>query len=159
MHFHRPSGRLACFPRAPARLYGFKDTHCRLRRQSTPFEPFEPYEPFEPFLSQPFYTTRRRQAATTLGAQPRQPSRHRCVQRRSLASFFIICGEAATTTLRAKGPVKLKNPPAAGRSILRTFSFTTLLHNLPPTGGHNLRPGGPSTLRPKGRVKIFQKTC
>ena len=28
-----------------------------------------------------------------------------------------------TTTLGAKGPVKLKNPPAAGRSILRTFSL------------------------------------
>ena len=25
---------------------------------------------------------------------------------------LIICGEAATTTLGAKGPVKLKNPPA-----------------------------------------------
>ena len=38
-------------------------------------------------------------------------------------AFFIICGEAATTTLGAKGPVKLKNPPAhRGRSILRTFS-------------------------------------
>ena len=48
---------------------------------------------------QPFYTTR--------GA--------------SRAPFFIICGGAATTTLGAKGPVKLKNPPAAGRSILRTF--------------------------------------
>ena len=33
-------------------------------------------------------------------------------------AFFIICGEAATTTLGAKGPVKLKNPPAhrAGQS-------------------------------------------
>ena len=27
-------------------------------------------------------------------------------------------------------PVKLKNPPANGRSILRTFLFITLLHNL-----------------------------
>jgi len=32
---------------------------------------------------QPFYTTCRRQAATTLGAQPRQPSHRRCVQWRS----------------------------------------------------------------------------
>ena len=137
MHFHRPSGRLACFPRAPARLYGFKDTHCRLRRQSTPFEPFKPYEPFEPFLSQPFYTTR--------GA--------------SRAPLFIICGEAATTTLGAKGPVKLKNPPVAGRSILRTFSFTTLLHNPPPAGGHNPRGAAPSTLTPqvcpKAKPRLF----
>ena len=38
--------------------------------------------------------------------------------RRSRAPFFIICGGAATTTLGAKGPVKLKNPPAhrAGQS-------------------------------------------
>ena len=47
------------------------------------------------------------------------------------AGFFKICGEAATTTLGPEGSVKLKNPPAEGRSILRTFPFcTTLLHNL-----------------------------
>jgi len=35
----------------------------------------------------------------------------------------LIAQEGDTTTLGAKGPVKLKNPPAAkGRSILRTFS-------------------------------------
>ena len=34
---------------------------------------------------------------------------------------FKNCGEAATTTLGAKGPVKLKNPWAEGPSILRTF--------------------------------------
>ena len=50
-----------------------------------------------------------------------------------------------TTTLGAKGPVKLKNPPAAGRSILRTFPFTTFLHNPPPSGGHNPRGEAPST--------------
>ena len=49
--------------------------------------------------TQPFYTTR--------GA--------------SRAPFLKICGEAATTTLGAKGPVKLKNPWAEGPSILRTF--------------------------------------
>ena len=32
--------------------------------------------------------------------------------RRQPRPFFIICGGAATTTLGAKGPVKLKNPPA-----------------------------------------------
>ena len=48
---------------------------------------------------QPFYTTCRRQAATTLGAQPRQPSHRRCVQRASRAPFYKICGEAATTPL------------------------------------------------------------
>ena len=35
--------------------------------------------------------------------------------------FFLICGGAATTTLGAEGPVKLKNPWAKGPSILRTF--------------------------------------
>ena len=48
-----------------------------------------------------------------------------------------------------RSPVKLKNPPAAGRSILRTFSFTTRLHNLLPAGGHNPRGAAPSTLTPK----------
>ena len=34
------------------------------------------------------------------------------------------CPKGDTTTLGAKGPVKLKNPPARkGRSILRTFSL------------------------------------
>ena len=58
-----------------------------------------------------------------------------------------------TTTLGAKGPVKPKNPWAEGPSILRTFPFTTLLHNPPPKGGHNPRAGGPSTLTPAGRVQ------
>ena len=40
----------------------------------------QPYEPSEPFSSQPFYTTCRRQAATTLGPEARQPSHRRCVQ-------------------------------------------------------------------------------
>ena len=40
------------------------------------------------------------------------------------APLFLICGEAATTTLGPQGPVKLTNPPARkGRSILRTFSL------------------------------------
>ena len=34
-----------------------------------------------------------------------------------------------TANLGAKGPVKLTNPWAEGPSILRTFPFTTLLHN------------------------------
>ena len=39
---------------------------------------------------------------------------------------FKNCGEAATTTLGPQGPVKLKNPWAAGRSILRTFPLNPL---------------------------------
>ena len=40
------------------------------------------------------------------------------------ADFILIAREGDTTTLGAKGPVKLKNPPARkGRSILRTFSL------------------------------------
>ena len=42
------------------------------------------------------------------------------------ADFISIAAERQSATLGAKGPVKLKNPPAAGRSILRTFPFTTL---------------------------------
>ena len=34
---------------------------------------------------------------------------------------MFIARKGDTTTLGAKGPVKLTNPPAAGRSILRTF--------------------------------------
>ena len=53
----------------------------------------------------------------------------------------------------ARRAIKLKNPWARkGPSILRTFPFSTLLHNPPPSGGHNLRPVGPSTFTPKGRV-------
>ena len=37
------------------------------------------------------------------------------------ADFMLIARKGDTTTLGAKGPVKLKNPPAKGRSILRTF--------------------------------------
>ena len=37
------------------------------------------------------------------------------------ADFILIAQEGDTTTLGAKGPVKLKNLPAKGRSILRTF--------------------------------------
>ena len=60
-----------------------------------------------------------------------------------------------TTTLGAKGPVKLKNPWAEGPSILRTFLFTTLLHNLPPSGGHNPRGEAPSTLASKGETTHY----
>ncbi len=71
----------------------------------------------EPF-PQPFYTTRRRQAAITYGE----------------AVPLFYCGGAAATTLGAKGAVKPKNPTTVGRSNLRTFSttfsLTTLLHNL-----------------------------
>ena len=46
------------------------------------------------------------------------------------ADFILIARKGDTTTLGAKGPVKLKNPWARkGPSILRTFPFTTLLHN------------------------------
>ncbi len=69
------------------------------------------------------------------------------------ADFILIARKGDTTTLGAKGPVKLKNPWAEGPSILRTFPFITLLHNPPPKGGHNPRAGGPSTLTPAGRVQ------
>ena len=45
------------------------------------------------------------------------------------ADFISIAAERQSATLGAKGPVKLKNPWAEGPSILRTFPFTTLLHN------------------------------
>ena len=39
------------------------------------------------------------------------------------ADFISIAVERQSTTLGAEGPVKLTNPPANGRSILRTFPF------------------------------------
>ena len=42
------------------------------------------------------------------------------------ADFILIARKVDTTTLGAKGPVKLMNPWAEGPSILRTFPFTTL---------------------------------
>ena len=40
-----------------------------------------------------------------------------------------IARQGDTTTLEPYGPVKPENPPANGRSNLRTF-YTTFLHNL-----------------------------
>ena len=43
------------------------------------------------------------------------------------ADFISIAAERQSATLGAKGPVKLKNPPARkGRSILRTFPLNLL---------------------------------
>ena len=88
---------------------------------TAPFEPVEPFEPSEPFPSQPFYTTCRRQAATTFGPEGRQPFLYNPSTQPAAKPrpFFIkLAASAATTTLGAKGPVKLKNPPAhrAGQS-------------------------------------------
>ncbi len=47
---------------------------------------------------------------------------------------------------RPERPSNLRTLRPSGRSILRTFSFTTLLHNPPPAGGHNPRGAAPSTL-------------
>ena len=44
-----------------------------------------------------------------------------------------------TTTLGAKGPVKLKNPWAEGPSILRTFPFTTRRRQAATTLGRKAR--------------------
>ena len=52
-----------------------------------------------------------------------------CASLALLQNVFAVHRKGDTATLGAKGPVKLKNPPAKGRSILRTFPFTTFLHN------------------------------
>jgi len=54
-----------------------------------------------------------------LSASEYNPSTQPAAVRR--APLFI-CREAATTTLRPVGPVKPKNPPAKGRSNLRTLT-------------------------------------
>ena len=58
------------------------------------------------------------------GCRPLSGSEHNpSTQPAALAAppLLLICGEAATTTLGAEGPIKLKNPWAEGPSILRTF--------------------------------------
>ena len=45
-----------------------------------------------------------------------------CASLALLQNVFAVHRKGDTTTLGAKGPVKLKNPPAAGRSILRTLT-------------------------------------
>ena len=61
------------------------------------------------------------------------------------ADFISIAAERQSATLGAKGPVKLKNPPANGRSILRTLApkarvqlplenFPVFLYNKKKTG-------------------------
>ena len=73
-----------------------------------------------------------------------------CASLALLQNVFAVHRKGDTTTLGAKGPVKLKNPRARkGQSILRTVPFTILLHNPPPAGGHNPRGAAPSTLTPK----------
>ena len=47
------------------------------------------------------------------------------------ASLMLIAAKGGdTTALGSERPVKPENPPAGSRFILRTFSATTLLHNL-----------------------------
>ena len=58
---------------------------------------------------------------------------------------FISIARRAIRNPRGRRAVKLKNPWAEGPSILRTFLFTTLRHNPPPSGGHNPRGEAPST--------------
>ena len=58
---------------------------------------------------------------------------------------FISIARRAIPQPSARRAVKLKNPWAEGPSILRTFLFTTLRHNPPPSGGHNPRGEAPST--------------
>ena len=65
--------------------------------------------------------------------------------RRSRAPLFFKIAAKPPPQPSARRAVKLKNPWAEGPSILRTFPFTTLLHNPPPSGGHNPRAVGPST--------------
>ena len=59
---------------------------------------------------------------------------------------------------RPERPSNLRTLRPSGRSILRTFPFTTLLHNLLPSGGHNPRGEAPSTLGPKGlSISLFHR--
>ena len=75
---------------------------------------------------------------------------------KSVTLALYLSPDRAIPQPSARRAVKLKNPWARkGPSILRTFPFTTFLHNPPPSGGHNPRAGGPSTLTPEGRLAYF----
>ena len=63
---------------------------------------------------------------------------------------MFIAHKGDTTTLSGKAAVKLKNPPAPGRSILRTFPCTTLFHNpsTQPAADRRPQPSGRSPVNP-----------
>ena len=74
------------------------------------------------------------------------------------AGFILIALRAIPQPSGPKAPSNLRTRPPSGRSILRTFPFTTLLHNLPPSGGHNPRGEAPSTLGPKElSISLFHR--
>ena len=58
---------------------------------------------------------------------------------------FISIALRAIRNPRPERPSNLRTFRPSGRSILRTFLFTTLRHNPPPSGGHNPRGEAPST--------------
>ena len=71
----------------------------------------------------------------------------------------LIARKGDTTTLGAKGPVKLKNPPAKGRSILRTFRD---LRSRPPLVLRTIFPpasGGTTNLNPQSSLALIYKKC
>ena len=63
---------------------------------------------------------------------------------------MFISHKGNTTTLSGKAAVRLKNPLAPGRSILRTFPCTTLFHNpsTQPAADRRLQPSGRSPVNP-----------
>lgn len=71
-----------------------------------------PYDTESQSRNADFIFIARKGDTTTLGPKGR------CPLSEAMQPFYTTCGEAATTTLGAKGPVKLKNPPAhrAGQS-------------------------------------------
>ena len=69
-----------------------------------------PFEPFEP-------------------SEPSEPSHRRCVQRRQPRPFFIICGEAATTTLGAEGPSNLRTLRPIGPVHLKNLHARRAVHH------------------------------
>ena len=74
------------------------------------------------------------------------------------AHFILIALRAIPQPSGPKALSNLRTLRPSGRSILRTFPFTTFLHNLPPSGGHNPRDEAPSTLTPKGfSISLFHR--
>ena len=70
--------------------------------------------------------------------EPYEPSHRRCVQRRQPRPFFIICGEAATTTLGPEGPSNLRTLRPIGPVHLKNlYARRAIRHLLNPTNPMN----------------------
>ena len=91
---------------------------------------------------------------------PKGETTHYILRVANAPSKCVRCAPIGqSTTFGAKGPVKLKNPPAKGRSILRTFRD---LRSRPPLVLRTIFPsasGGTTNLNPQRSLALIYKKC